>query len=223
MPPKLQLNTGEEVAVGKILCVVRNYPSMAREMGTEVPREPVFFLKPSSAVVGDGGPVVLPRRSRMVVAEGELAVVIANECRRLPAEEVSWHILGYAAALDITARDLQLVAQQKGYPWSQAKGYDSFFPMSEVAVAWPEATAENLELTTKLNGVVAQRTNTNAMVFKVPELIAAITQVMTLERGDVISTGTPEGPPRLKEGDVVEVEIPTIGSIRVNVRPEAPQ
>jgi 2-keto-4-pentenoate hydratase/2-oxohepta-3-ene-1,7-dioic acid hydratase in catechol pathway len=201
---------------GKIVCVGRNYLAHAQEHGVEVPEVPLLFLKPPSAVIGPGQAIVLPPQSDQVEHEAELAVVIGRRARDATPEEAAGHILGYTVANDVTARDLQ----QRDGQWTRAKGFDTFCPLGP----WIETSADpsDLRIVCRVNGVIRQMASTQDMVFGVPQLVAYISGVMTLEPGDVILTGTPEGVGRLGAGDRVEIEIQDIGLLRNEVRLAAP-
>jgi 2-keto-4-pentenoate hydratase/2-oxohepta-3-ene-1,7-dioic acid hydratase in catechol pathway len=193
----------------KIVCVGRNYAAHARELGNEVPTEPLIFLKPPSAIIRDGNAILLPPESRRVEHEAEIGVVIGKRARHVTAEEAVSYIGGIAPVNDITARDLQKVDVQ----FTRAKGFDTFFPVGAVSPL-PNGDWSRLEVVCRVNGAVRQHGNATDMIFGVPQLIAYITAIMTLEPGDIIATGTPSGVGPLVEGDEVEVEIPGIGAVR---------
>lgn len=193
----------------KIVCVGRNYREHASELGNAVPREPLIFLKPPSSILAPDEPIVLPPYSQRVDFEGELAVVISRRCSRLsPEESVQPYILGYACLNDVTARDLQKLDVQ----FTRAKGFDTFCPFGPVLETKMPQTGAALE--TFLNGSRKQSGHTSEMIFSVDVIIRWISQVMTLEPGDVIATGTPSGVGPLSAGDVVEVSIGGIGTLR---------
>ena len=193
----------------KIVCVGRNYLEHARELGNEVPERPLLFLKPPSALVADGEPIVLPRASERVEHEGEIAVVIGRTARDVAAGEAWEYVAGIAPLNDVTARDLQKTDGQ----WTRAKGFDTFCPMGAV-VALDGIDVAALEVVCRVNGQERQRGSIGQMAFDVPALIQYISSVMTLEPGDVVATGTPAGVGPLRPGDVVEVEIPGVGTLR---------
>lgn len=196
----------------KIVCVGLNYRAHAAEMGKELPAEPLLFLKAPSALLAPGASVELPRQSQRVEHEGELALVIGRRAHNVPVSRALEYVLGYTCADDVTARDIQ--RQEKVY--ARAKGFDTFCPVGpwlETAVADPQA----LELTVRVNGGQRQHGSTGDMIFTVAELVAFISSVMTLEPGDLISTGTPPGVGPLVAGDTVEVEISGIGTLRHGV------
>ena len=196
------------VLPGKIIAVGRNYADHAKERGVDVPEIPLIFLKPPSSVIGPGEKIVMPPQSQRVDHEGELAVVIGKAGRWIQAEKAMEHVLGYTAANDVTARDLQ----QKDGQWTRGKGFDTFCPLGP----WIETDLDptDMRVTCRVNGEMRQVASTREMVFTIQQLIAFISSVMTLVPGDVILTGTPAGIGALQAGDVVEVEIEGIGTLR---------
>lgn len=193
---------------GKIVCVGRNFVAHARELGNELPREPLLFLKPPSSVIASEEPIVLPAASTQVEYEGEVGLVIGCRLRAAGEEEARAAIGAIVAANDVTARDLQRTDGQ----WTWAKGFDTFCPVSapEPLPADPGA----LVLVTRVNGRERQRASASEMAFGMSYLLSYISAVMTLERGDLVLTGTPAGVGLLRPGDVVEVEIEGIASVR---------
>ncbi|CAM2897453.1 MULTISPECIES: fumarylacetoacetate hydrolase family protein [Dermacoccus] len=189
----------------KIIGIGRNYADHAKEMGNEVPAEPLMFLIPNTAVIGPGDPVVMPEISERVDYEGELAVVIGRMCKDVSPEEAKKVVLGYTISNDVTARDLQKSDGQ----WSRAKGFDTFCPLGP----WIETDLDPADsrVTTRLDGEVVQDGPTSDMIFGVAELISHASRAFTLLPGDVILTGTPEGVGPVKAGQRVEVEVPEIG------------
>jgi len=216
------LPTGEEVSIddvmllapvlpSKLVCVGKNYAAHAAEFGMEVPEEPLLFLKPSTAVIGPGDPIRLLPINDRTDYEGEMAVVMGRLARNVRAEDASRFILGFTCANDVTLRDLQRSDDQ----WTKAKGFDGSCPLGP----WIETSVDPTDVfvETRLNGDVVQRTSTSEMVFGVAELIEYITTFMTLLPGDVLLTGTPEGVGRVRSGDVVEVEVEGVGTLRNGV------
>lgn len=189
----------------KIIGIGRNYADHAKEMGNEVPAEPLMFLIPNTAVIGPGDPVVMPEISERVDYEGELAVVIGRMCKDVSPEEAKKVVFGYTISNDVTARDLQKSDGQ----WSRAKGFDTFCPLGP----WIETDLDPADsrVTTRLDGEVVQDGPTSDMIFGVAELISHASRAFTLLPGDVILTGTPEGVGPVKAGQHVEVEVPEIG------------
>lgn len=195
----------------KIVCVGRNYADHARELGNEVPKAPLLFLKPSSAMIGDGEAIVLPNASARVEFESEIGVVVGRRLSRASAEEAEAAIQGFACVNDVTARDLQKSDGQ----WTRAKGFDTFCPVGPMVsgLDW-----RGLEVIGRVNGQERQRGRSSEMVFSIPTLLAYISGVMTLMPGDLVATGTPAGVGPLAPGDVVEVEIPGVGVLRNPVK-----
>ena len=195
----------------KIVCVGRNYVAHAEELGNEVPENPLLFFKPPSAVIGPEESIVLPE-SDEVHFEAELAVVIGQRCRHVPAAEALDVILGYTCMNDVSDR----VAQKWEKNWVRAKGFDTSAPLGPILVS-PDEVDEPLHVTLRLNGELRQDGWTDAMIFPVPVLIEEISRVMTLEPGDVIATGTPAGVGHLASGDIVEITIDGIGTLKNRV------
>ena len=187
----------------------RNYAAHARELGNEVPERPLLFLKPSTAVIGDGDAIVLPRQSERVEHEGEIGVVIGARTKAVSEAEAMYAVVGYVPLNDVTARDLQKADVQ----FTRAKGFDTFCPIGRMVPAlgldW-----RSLEVICRVNGQERQHGAARDMVFGVPFLISTISHIMTLEPGDVVATGTPEGVGPLHAGDFVEVELSGLGRVR---------
>jgi 2-keto-4-pentenoate hydratase/2-oxohepta-3-ene-1,7-dioic acid hydratase in catechol pathway len=198
----------------KIICVGRNYVEHAKELGNEVPKVPLIFLKPPSSIISNGETILLPTQSAQVEHEGELVVVIGKRGRYITAENARKYILGYTIGNDVTARDLQNSDGQ----WTRAKGFDTFC----VFGPWIDTEFDPADaiLSCRVNGQMRQMASTRDIVFNVPTLVAYISSVMTLEPGDLIFTGTPAGVGELKNGDEVVVEIEGLGTLRNPVRKE---
>ncbi len=193
----------------KIVCVGRNYPDHAVELGNVVPDEPLIFLKPSSSVIDPGMPIIVPSGVGRVDYEGEIGIRIGVSSRHV-SELEAWDIVdGILPLNDVTARDLQMKDNQ----WSRAKGFDTFCPLGPVSSVDPEDFPE-LVLITRVNGLERQRASASDMVFSASVLIAYISRIMTLEEGCIIATGTPEGIGPIEPGDEVEVEIEGLGIVR---------
>jgi len=198
------------VLPSKVVAVDRNYPPEqdGPELDGEAPREPVLFLKPSTSVTGPGDAIKYPvKLTERVDFEGELAVIIGRLCRQVPRERADEVIFGYTCANDVTARDLQARDRQ----WTRAKGFDTFCPLGP----WMETGTNpaDLDLTTTVNGAVRQQARTSELLWNVPDLVAYVSQVMTLLPGDVLLTGTPGGVGPLTAGDQVSVTIESIGTL----------
>ncbi len=193
----------------KIICVGRNYAEHAKEFGNEVPTEPLLFMKAPSAVIGLNEPIVIPPQSEQVEHEGELAVVIGRTCKNLSESENPFdYVLGYTCLNDVTARDLQ----RKDVQFTRAKSFDTFCPVGPHIET--DLDVSDIRVTTRVNGIIKQEGRTSQMVFPVDFLIRYISQMMTLNAGDVIATGTPSGVSKMERGDVCEVEIEGIGVLR---------
>ncbi|HXY68455.1 MAG TPA: fumarylacetoacetate hydrolase family protein [Gemmatimonadales bacterium] len=200
---------------GKIVCVGRNYRAHAAELGNTVPAAPLLFLKPPSAVIGDGEAILLPEASQRVEHEGEIGVVMGALLRRAGPDAARAAIAGITCVNDVTARDLQNADVQ----WTRAKGFDTFCPVGpRVVPLGAGVDLAGLEVRCRVNGAERQHGRSADLVFPIADLVAYISQVMTLEPGDLIATGTPAGVGPLAEGDVVEVEIGGVGVLRNPVR-----
>lgn len=201
----------------KVICVARNYVAHAAEHKAEVPTKPLLFFKPPSAVIGPGAAIELPPESGQVEHEGELAIVIGRRCRRI-AESEAWDaVLGVSCADDVTARDIQRAEKL----WTRGKGFDSFCPVGPwIVTGLGREAVGDLEIRCSVNGDLRQQGRTGEMVFSPSTLISYISQVMTLEPGDLILTGTPAGVSPLAPGDTVNVEIEDIGTLSNPVRTE---
>ncbi len=204
------------VRPSKIVCVGRNYREHAAELGHEIPTEPLLFFKPPSSLLAPGGTILRPKVSERTDYEGELGVVIAKRCHKLPADEDTRpYILGYTCVNDFTARDLQ----KKDSQWVRGKGFDTFCPVGPVVADALDPWA-GIALETRVNGEVRQSSNTRDFIFSLGIVLRYISQIMTLEPGDLIATGTPEGVGPVVAGDVVEVAIEGIGVLRNPVADE---
>jgi 2-keto-4-pentenoate hydratase/2-oxohepta-3-ene-1,7-dioic acid hydratase in catechol pathway len=204
------------VRPSKIVCVGRNYREHAAELGNEIPTEPLLFFKPPSSLLPPGGTILRPKVSERTDYEGELGVVIAKRCHKLPDDEDTRpYILGYTCVNDFTARDLQ----DKDAQWARAKGFDTFCPVGPV-VADELDPWSGIQVETRVNGEVRQSGNTRDFIFSLGVALRYISQIMTLEPGDLIATGTPKGVGPVVAGDVVEVAIEGIGVLRNPVADE---
>jgi len=193
----------------KIVCVGKNYREHIKEMESTTPKEPLIFLKPPSSILAPEDPIVLPRISQRVDYEGEIAIVIGRRCFHLrEGDDVDPYILGYTALNDVTARDLQRADSQ----WSRAKGFDTFCPFGPVIET--ERPSSDTKVESFVNGVTRQSAPIGDMIFSIDTVVRWITQAMTLEPGDVIATGTPGGVGPLAPGDVVEVTVSGVGTLR---------
>ena len=201
------------VSPSKIVCVGRNYAEHAKELGNDVPSEPLLFLKAPSSLIVSGAEIVIPEQSGQIEHEGELAVVISQTCKNLTENENPFeYVLGYLCLNDVTARDLQ----RKDVQFTRSKSFDTFCPVG--AYIETDLDVSDVRVTTKVNGVIKQNGRTSQMVFPVKYLIRYISNQMTLNAGDIIATGTPSGVSKLENGDICEVEIEKIGILRNPVR-----
>ena len=214
--PFSQLKLLAPVTPSKIVCIGRNYRDHAAELGNEVPKEPLLFLKAPSALLAPGATVRIPAISQRVDFEGELGIVIARACHKLrPDEDVRPYIRGYVIVNDVTARDLQKSDGQ----WSRAKGFDTFCPVGPIVSDAIDPNA-GVSVTTRLNGEVKQHGSTKDLIFDIATLLRYISAAMTLNPGDLIATGTPAGVGPMQPGDVVEVEIDGLGKLANSVAGE---
>ena len=199
----------------KIVCIGRNYSEHAKELGHDLPEEPLFFLKPPSSIIGDGDAIELPPQSQQVEHEGEIGLVIGKRLKQASASEAVSAIRGIVALNDVTARDLQ----RKDSQWTRAKGFDTFCPIGEPGRVPNDLSS--LTVVTRVNGTERQRGSASEMIFPVGDVLAYVSNVMTLEPDDIVATGTPAGVGILKPGDEVEVEIVGVSRVRNSVRVRA--
>ena len=198
------------VVPSKIICVGRNYRDHATELGNEIPKEPLLFLKPPSSIIGPGDSIVYPSLSSRVDYEGELGIVIGTRARNIgPDQDVRPFIRGYTIVNDVTARDLQKSDGQ----WTRGKGFDSFCPVGPFVTNELDPIRTSVALETRLNGERKQAGETRDFIFDIPTILRYITAFMTLEPGDLIATGTPAGVGPMQAGDSVEVSIVGIGTL----------
>jgi 2-keto-4-pentenoate hydratase/2-oxohepta-3-ene-1,7-dioic acid hydratase in catechol pathway len=195
----------------KIIAIGLNYLDHAKELNMDIPEYPLIFMKPPTAVIGDGEMIIYPPQTQELHYEGELGIVIGKKARNVSVEEAQDCIAGYTCSNDVTARDLQRLDGQ----WTRSKSFDTFCPLGPRIAKNIDPT--NLAITTRVNSVTKQNSNTNQMIFNAYKLVSFISAIMTLLPGDVISTGTPPGVGELQVGDVVEVEIEGIGILRNTV------
>ena len=199
----------------KIVCVGKNFVAHAAELGSSVPSEPLLFFKPPSSIIAAGEPIVIPNGVGRVDYEGEIAVRIGTRARHV-SEAEAWSVIdGVLPLNDVTARELQAKDNQ----WARAKGFDTFCPIGSVSTVSPDEFLD-VTLVTRVNGQERQRAKASEMVFSIPNLISYITRIMTLEPGDIVSPGTPEGVGSLSPGDVVEVELEGLDILRNPVEGE---
>lgn len=204
------------VRPSKIVCVGRNYRAHAAELGNEVPQEPLLFFKPPSSLLAPGENILRPKISQRTDYEGELGVVIGRRCHKLSADaDVRPYILGYTVVNDFTARDIQ----KKDSQWTRGKGFDTFCPAGPLVTNEIDPWA-GIDVETRVNGELRQQGNTREFIFPLDVIIRYISDAMTLVPGDLIATGTPEGVGPVVAGDVVEVTVQGIGTLRNGVADE---
>ncbi len=198
----------------KIICVGRNYVDHAAELGNVVPQYPLLFMKPPSAIIGDGDSILLPSASERVEHEAEIGVVIGRRLHRVSESDAMAGVRGITCLNDVTARDLQKADDQ----WTRAKGFDTFCPVGPRVAAMAEfSDLDGIAVIGRVNGVERQRGRSGDMVFSIPMIVSYVSHVMTLNPNDLLATGTPAGVGPLRPGDVVEVEIPGVGVLRNTV------
>lgn len=202
------------VAPSKIVCIGLNYRHHALEMNKPLPREPLMFLKPPTAVVGHQDVIELPAQSELVHHEGELAVVIKKTIKNVSLHEAQEAIFGYTCANDVTARDIQ----RRESRYTRGKGFDTFCPLGPYLVCAKDFVPEEQYVECRVNDELRQRSGIDDLIFKIPELVSFVSQVMTLHPGDVMLTGTPMGVGELHDGDIVEVEVGGLGVLRNTVK-----
>lgn len=201
------------VTPSKIVCVGRNYAEHAAELGNEVPKSPLLFLKAPSAIVGHEDDILIPSQSDQVEHEGELAVIIGRDCKDLGDDaDITEYIFGFTCLNDVTARDIQ----RKDVQFTRGKSFDTFCPIGPFVET--ELDITDLSVVTRVNGVIKQQGRTSQMVFDIPYLVRYISRQMTLKAGDVIATGTPSGVSKMVDGDICEVEIEGIGTLRNSIK-----
>ncbi|NUM81165.1 fumarylacetoacetate hydrolase family protein [bacterium] len=217
-------NTSEKIFVSKILCVGANYPDHIAEMNPgkplELPAEPVIFMKPPSAIIHDGDSIIIPKISNDVHHEVELIAVIGRDGKHIPENEAADYILGYGVGLDMTLRDIQSEAKKKGRPWTIAKGFDTSAAVSAIIPRDQFGDPHSKELRLFVNDVLKQTGKTETMIFKIGKIIADMSQVFTLKRGDIIYTGTPHGVGPVKKGDRLRATIGRDVELNVTVAAE---
>jgi len=210
-------DTGERLPVGKIVAAGSNYAKHAKEMGSPRPEQPVLFLKPSTSIIHEGQAIVFPKVGRLLHHEVELGLVISSRCKDVQPANALDHVLGYLLALDLTLRDLQADAKKLGLPWATAKGFDGACPVSDVVTLEDRGVLLDLTLELSVNSEVRQHGNTGDMLWTPEELVTTASRYFTLERGDVLLTGTPEGVGPLTPGDTVEARLGDVLSLRFDV------
>ena len=201
----------------KIVCVGRNYAEHAKELGNEVPKEPLIFLKPPSSLIGHGDSIIYPKASQRVDFEGELGIVIGKTARNVKRANAFDHILGYTCVNDVTARDLQ----KKDGQWTRGKGFDTFCAVGPRLVPRKDLNLDGLRVRTRVNGEVKQNAPLTDLIFPLDVIIEYVSAFMSLEPGDLIATGTPPGVGPLEPGSTVRIEIDGIGVLENPVQAES--
>jgi len=215
---KFENNKEKKLEVGKIICLARTYKKHADEMSTKITKKPLLFFKPPSSIIFNNESIILPKISKQVHHEVELGIVISKKGKNILKNNAIDHILGYLIGLDITARDIQSNAKKMGWPWGIAKGFDTFTPISNVILRKDIKNPNNLDISLMVNNKYMQKSNTKNMIFSVEEIIEFISDIMTLEPGDLILTGTPEGVNEIKKGDVLKANLNNKINLRVDVK-----
>ncbi len=191
----------EKIGIGKIICLAKTYKKHADEMKSSLPKSPLLFLKPASAIIFSGEAIRIPDQSTCLHHEVELGIVIGRKSKNITVDSALDIVLGYAVGLDITARDIQAEAKRRGWPWGIAKGFDTFAPLSEVVLKERIRNANKVMISLTVNDELRQRENTKNLHWSVEKIISFVSSIMTLEKGDVILTGTPEGVNSIQPGD----------------------
>ncbi|MFH1396899.1 MAG: fumarylacetoacetate hydrolase family protein [archaeon] len=196
----------------KVVAVGLNYHSHAKELGMNTPHHPIIFIKPVTAIIGNGDTIVYPKMSKRVDYEAELALVISKKAKNVSSKDAMKYVLGFTCLNDVTARDLQKLDGQ----WTRGKAFDTFCPVGPRLIKLKDPN--NVDIECRLNGKVVQKSNTKEFIFSVEKVVSFISKVMTLNPGDIITTGTPPGIGPMKKGDEVEVEIEGIGILKNYVK-----
>ncbi|MBN2604168.1 MAG: fumarylacetoacetate hydrolase family protein [Candidatus Thermoplasmatota archaeon] len=207
----------KDMPIGKIVCLARTYKKHAQEMQSEIPKDPIVFLKPATSVIFNKDSIIIPSESSYLHHEVEFGIVIGKKCSRMAKKFVLDYVSGYLVGLDITARDIQAEAKKNGWPWTISKGFDTFCPISEVISKDEITDPNNVDFSLKVNDEIKQKSNTKMLVFTIEKLTEFISHIMTLEKGDLILTGTPEGVGPIKEGDILKAELKGYCNLQVNV------
>jgi len=210
-------NSNEKISVGKIVCVGRNYAAHAKELGNEVPEFPIIFMKPASTLIFSGDKIIHPDHSNDMHHEVELVLLIGNTLKNADNTIAEEAIAGYAVGLDMTLRDIQNECKAKGYPWELAKSFDTCAVVSDFVLKDHSNFTGNESISLSVNGMVKQRSTLNHMIFSPVEIVKYISNKITLHKGDLIYTGTPEGVGKVNRGDKITAEIFGLGSLENEV------
>jgi 5-oxopent-3-ene-1,2,5-tricarboxylate decarboxylase/2-hydroxyhepta-2,4-diene-1,7-dioate isomerase len=214
----------KEIETTKIVCLGRNYREHAKEFNAPVPAEPVFFVKTINSIITDNKPIIYPRilyeseDFNRVDHEVELAFILSRRCKKISSEMAFDYVQGYSVFLDITARNMQIFDRNKNLPWYRSKNFDTFSAIGPRIVPLKEIEdPHNLNIELQLNREIKQSSNTNYMIFKIPKILEYISSFLTLEKGDIVATGTPSGVGPIQPGDVINASIDGIGTITHDV------
>jgi len=214
---KIKLNPNKIYKVGKIVCVGQNYARHIEEMKSKTSKDPVLFLKPATSLLGEGKNIVLPGYSNEIHYETELALLVGKKAKNINRSDWKNYVIGAGIALDLTLRDWQRKAKEKGHPWAVAKGFDGSCPISSFSPLNIIRNIQSLSIQLYLNNEIRQEGSTSDMIRPVDELLAYISTIFTLEEGDIVLTGTPAGVGEIKSGDHLRAVISEIGSVEFNV------
>ncbi len=201
------VNKSEKTPIKTLYCIGRNYAAHASELNNPIPSAPIVFIKPATTIISDGDDIVIPAASNDVHHEVEIVVLIGKAGKNIAVEAAGEHIAGYAVGIDVTARDIQSRAKEKSHPWAVAKGYDTFAPLSEFVSPNAIGNPNGIQLSLNVNGETRQDGNSTNMLFPIPQLIAYLSGIFTLQPGDLIFTGTPEGVAKMSAGDKVTASL----------------
>jgi 5-carboxymethyl-2-hydroxymuconate isomerase len=210
-------NSKEKIEIGKIVCVGRNYAKHAEELGNEIPEFPLIFLKPTSVLIDETENIIKPKESGELHYEVELVLILGKTIKNADDKEAEEAIAGYAVGLDMTLRDVQSELKKKGHPWTLAKVFDTAAVISDVTLKNDYKLAGNEKIALTVNDEIKQQSTLDFMLFNSVQIIKYLSSKFTLERGDLIYTGTPEGVGAVKEGDVISASIENIGKLKVKV------
>jgi len=210
-------NSSEQITIGKIVCVGRNYAEHAKELGNEVPDKPVVFLKPTSSVIYSGGEIIYPSFSSEMHHEAELVLLIGKTIKDADKKESEDAIAGYGVGLDMTLRDVQDVLKKKGHPWTIAKGFDTSAILSDFILKKDYQLTLAEEISLSVNNNIRQKEKLNMMLFPPVKLLQYLSSLITLEEGDLIYTGTPKGVGKVERGDKLFAKIDNIAELSCNV------
>lgn len=208
----------EKIQVSKIFCLGLNYLNHISEMKSERPSEPMIFMKPPSAIIHEGESIILPKISNDVHHEGEIVLLIGQDGKNISIEKAEEYILGIGVGIDVTLRDVQSEAKKKGRPWLVSKGFDTSAPVSDFIPVSEFKDFNDIDITLSVNGQLRQNGNSKDMIFKFAETISYLSEIFTLNKGDLIFTGTPEGVSKINDGDQIEVKLADLATLNIGVK-----